>query len=180
MLRSVRLGACALVLVNAPLSIANAAEPAPPTAPTARAKACSERYMTTLEMDKMMKAMNDSMATSLKGVFAKNEGQTQEAARVEKAVIKVLTEVMDDITPKIIGDVSATMTTVFDEAELCAMADFYDSPVGRSIVAKMPAVMEASMSASRKYMPEMQERVVVALCRELDCTGTPLEKPKAS
>jgi len=55
----------------------------------------------------------------------------------------------------------------FTEDELKGMLAFYKSPVGRSVVDKMPKVMQESMVIAQKYMPEMQ-RKFITISKELD------------
>lgn len=182
MLRSIRVAVCAMILVQAPLSAAFAAEAAPQPmpqsnakpAPTAKAQVCTHRYVEALNMEATMKASSAAMLDAMKGMTSPLT-DPKEKARFDAMMGRVMTEVMDDLTPKIVADMIPAMTEVFDETEICAMADFYGTPTGQSIIAKMPALMSVSMQSVSKYMPELQQRMMRAFCRELDCTGTALE-----
>ncbi|MCB1743468.1 MAG: DUF2059 domain-containing protein [Gammaproteobacteria bacterium] len=48
---------------------------------------------------------------------------------------------------------------VFDEQELLDLVAFYESPVGRKVVEKMPAVMEESMAITQRQLGDLMPRV---------------------
>lgn len=179
MSRFIRSAVCAVVLSSACTAPAFAAEPDKIPVVTERSVACAGRYMTAMHMDDTMKAMTESMVTSMKGMMPQ-VGSAAERARIEKAMGIAMKETMDEVMPKAMADLEPSMLEVFDEAELCAMADFYESPTGQSIIRKMPALMQISMENMKKYMPVIQQKMIDSMCRVYDCKGTPLEAAKTS
>lgn len=179
MSRVIRSAVCAVVLSSACWAPAFAAEPGAGGVVTARSLECSARYMTAMHMDDTMKAMTESMATSMKGLMPPL-GSAEERAKIEKAMGIAMKETMDEIMPKAMADLEPAMLAVFDETEMCAMADFYESPIGQSIIRKMPALMQVSMDNMKKYMPLIQKKMIESMCRVYDCKGTLLDASKAS
>lgn len=69
----------------------------------------------------------------------------------------------------------------FTEQELQSLVDFYESPIGQSIIAKTPAVSVEAAKSMRDLIPSMLSDlgpdVVSRLCRKTDCAKLPV-KPK--
>lgn len=165
MSRILRLAVCAAVFSTSLGSQAIAAEP---VAPTANARACAARYLKALDMGKLMKDTMEGMAPALMAQMPSAESVPED---VKRAILESVTETLGEIMPKMMADLEPAMAATFTEAELCAMAEFYDSPTGRSIMAKMPAFSQASMGATMKYVPLMQEGMTRRLCAKIDCKG---------
>jgi hypothetical protein len=56
------------------------------------------------------------------------------------------------------GDITRIYAEAFSEEELKGMLEFHRSPVGQSVISKMPVVMQRSMLISQKRMPDLQQR----------------------
>jgi hypothetical protein len=65
------------------------------------------------------------------------------------------------------------MATVFSVDELKALVAFYESPVGQSIIGKMPALGEISGKAVVELMPEMQADIEARVQRNIDALKLP-------
>ena len=48
----------------------------------------------------------------------------------------------------------------FDEAELQGMIDFYSSPLGKKVIAEMPALMQESITAGQAWGKQLGERAL--------------------
>jgi len=182
MSRLATLVVCAATLsssIVSPVLAAEAAQPDTMLVVTEKSLDCAGRYMTAMHMDDTMKAMTESMVASMKGVLPQ-VGSAPERAKIEKAIGIAMKETMDEIMPRVMEDMEPAMLQVFDEAEMCALADFYESSTGQSIIRKMPVLMQISMDNMTKYMPVIQQKMIDSMCRVYDCTGTPLEKARAS
>lgn len=182
MSRFIRSAVCAIVLFSgftAPVSAAEAAGPDTMLVVTEKSLDCAGRYMSAMHMDDTMKAMTESMVASMKGMLPQ-VGQAEERARIEKAMGIAMKETMDEIMPKVMEDMEPAMLEVFNEAEMCALADFYESATGQSIIRKMPALMQISMDNMKKHLPVIQQKMIDSMCRVYDCKGTPLEKAGTS
>lgn len=175
MSRTIGVLLCAAVVIQPFGSVAFAAEPAATATPTAAAQACAVRYIAALHMDKTTKAMTDAMMQPLVEMMTR-PGQTKAEAEIQADIIDVMNEATAEITPKVVADMQPALTKVFTEVELCTMSDFYESPIGQSVIARMPMLSGEIAKATAKYMPEMQQRIFERLCKRLSCKGTPLEK----
>lgn len=182
MSRFIRSAVCAIVLSSVcttPVFATEAARPDALLVVTEKSLDCAGRYMAAMHMDDTMKAMTDSMVASMKGMLPQ-AGSGEERAKLEKAMGVAMKETMDEIMPKAMEEMEPAMLEVFNEAEMCAMADFYESATGQSIIRKMPALMQISMDNMKKHLPVIQQKMIESMCRVYDCKGTPLEKARAS
>ena len=58
------------------------------------------------------------------------------------------------------GDITDIYIEKLGKEDLQKMLDFYDTPAGKRILEKTPAVIEGSMSLSQKYMAKLQPIVM--------------------
>lgn len=181
MTRVLRSTICAVLAVSLSSSLAitpaSAAEPAPAETPTAREAACTESFLHSMNLQATLVSLSDSAVNSMRNMVPGATGEATEA-RARAVTAKARQATMDLIFPKMVADMKPGMMAVFTETEICAMADFYTTELGRGIVAKMPDVMKVNMTSTQKYVPEMQSRISEVVCAEFDCKGTPLEKAK--
>jgi len=56
-------------------------------------------------------------------------------------------------------DMISIYVNAFSEDELKGMLAFYKSPVGLSVIEKMPAAMQQSMITMQRRMPKLQEQL---------------------
>ncbi len=163
---------------------AEAADQAPaaaaaPASPSPRALALAKRYMAALHVDQSMKPMMQSLVGPMLDEQAKaNPNLTDEQRKAIRETLQefVAGDMMDDIMERSVP----VYATVFSEDELQAMVDFYESPQGQSIVAKMPLLGPAMGRIMVEIMPEVRAKLTLKLCEKLDCTATPTKKPAHS
>lgn len=56
-------------------------------------------------------------------------------------------------------DIVAIYRDAYSQEEIDAMLDFYGSPVGQSVIAKMPTVMRKSMQVAQRQMMSVMPRI---------------------
>jgi|GEM_PF-1807097 len=182
MLRSVRVAACAAVLVHAPLSAAFAAPAAkvldnvaPKASPAALA--CANRYNKAMRMEDTMRAVMQGMIPMMTAELPKASGPIEKQR--QDAALEAITESVSRMTARMLDDLAPVMAVSFNEAELCALAAFYESDVGQSVIDKMPKFTADSAAVTAKYMPLMLEDMMTSLCRKIDCEGPANDPTKA-
>ncbi len=176
MSRLVSLAACAAVLSSSIATPVLAAEPTA-KAPSAAAMACAERYMAALDMEKMMLALMNGMMPAL---MAQMPGNDQVDSAMKAKVLEAVNESVVAVLPEMLKEMTPALTVHFSEAEVCAMADFYGSPTGRSIIAKMPVYTQETSAVSARFVPLMQREMLTRLCQKIDCTGGAAKEPTRS
>jgi hypothetical protein len=131
-------------------SVAQAAKPDP------RIKLALE-LMDVTHMDAMMKNMQDQMRGMFQNQFASSA--TCEAAK------PIVEEFSSKLSDKVIGtlgsedfkvDVAAVYVEVFTASELQEMIDFYHTPLGQKMLARMPELMQKSMLITQTRMKSLQ------------------------
>ena len=100
-------------------------------------KMAANRYMETVDLDKLMKDTTTQIAATLPQEI-RSDFITQMTAFDTNWMSEVMLQ---------------AMTRVFSVPELNALADFYGSPAGRSVMAKMPEYLAVTM-------PSIQQRIV--------------------
>ena len=92
--------------------------------------------------------------------------------RMKELVPDVPATWWDRFTAKVdIHELESLLVSVYDkhltDEEIDAMLEFYRTPVGRSIISKMPAVMEESMAVGEKWGRGIAEEIL----RDLEADG---------
>jgi hypothetical protein len=172
---SIRVFVCALVLLQAPLSIAVAAEKTP--AAPSKARVCAERYIASLNMEDTIIAMMNGM---MPGLMAQTPGSEAISADRKALLLETINESVLAVMPQMMEEMTPILAATFTEQEVCAMADFYGSETGRAIMAKMPEFTTKSSQLSSIYVPRMQADFLRRLCAKIDCSGSAAAPAKAS
>lgn len=180
MKRFVAVAFAALCVLAGPAQAAQDPSPAPAAAaPSPRAMALAKRYMAALHVDQSMKPMMQSMIGPLLDEQAKaNPNLTDEQRKAIRETLQEFVggDLMDDIMQRSLP----IYASIFSEDELQALAEFYESPRGQSIVAKMPLLGPAMGRIMVEVMPEMRAKLTQRICEKLDCTAAPAKKPAHS
>ena len=155
--------AAAVALVSATPAICADAPPNPHSLELAR------KLFNEMHMDQMMPMM---MAQARKA----NPNLTEEQSR---AVGEAAAESADDMMKKVVDRAAPLYAETFTEKELQDLVNFYDSPSGQAMIAKMPVMMSKMTASMADLMPEMTADVTRRICAKTDCTkmNTPA-KPK--
>jgi hypothetical protein len=152
------------------------AEAAPVAAATdaavmARKEALVRRYFVAVNIDKTMDAMMKSMAPAMFEQMRKSNPSI--TAETSKAVSDATIEAMAEIEPKYMSLLVDIYADAFTEDELTQLVDFYESPVGRSVTAKTPALAPKVTQVMVTLMPEIQASIKAKTCAKIAC---PTEK----
>lgn len=131
------------------------------SAQTASDKSLKELFTLT-DMDKML----DSAYSQMDGVFAQMVGQMnvseEQKPVLDKFFKKYTALVREELSwKKLEQPVMVTYRQVFTEPEVRELIEFYQSPLGRKMLDKMPELMQASMVSMQEsmqgLMPKLQE-----------------------
>ncbi len=82
-------------------------------------------------------------------------------------LVKIVTEELEDIRPKMEDAMIAGAAQSFTIDEINALTAFYNSPLGASAMSKMTPYMQQTMSALGPSMQEMQRNIMTRAQKEL-------------
>ncbi len=166
----------AAALSVAPLAPVHAAE-APqsaPVEPSARQLELTRRY---IEL-----SMTDQFEESLRGMIvamARADPATMDMpAEDREFIIDLTAELTADMIPQMMDRMVPVYARTFTEAELEALIAFFDSEMGREILAKTVAVMPEATEAAMGVMPQIFDKMASRLCQHYGCTPGELEELK--
>ncbi|PVM86525.1 hypothetical protein DDF67_16250 [Caulobacter endophyticus] len=150
----------------------------PSAASSPRARELAHRYVSAMDMKKNFAPMLDNlMAGMLQQQMASAKGDDEAKALVGKAVREAFNESVEaGMLDRMMAAMEPAIAESFSEDELQAMVDFYESPTGRSIIAKMPSFGVKSSAAVVAIMPEMQADLERRLLAKLAALKSQKEK----
>ncbi|THD63814.1 DUF2059 domain-containing protein [Phenylobacterium sp.] len=146
-------------------------------APNPRSEALARKLFAEMHMDQMMVGAMRQMAPAMIAQARKaNPNLTEEQA---KAVTEAVTESMDDVMKKVVDRAIPLYAETFTEKELQDLTDFYNTPSGQAMLAKMPLLMNKMTPLMTELVPQMTADISTRLCSKIDCStmNTP-PKPK--
>jgi hypothetical protein len=123
-------------------------------------KAIVEDLLKTMKVDQITKPVFDQVRSMMEQKFAQM-GAPEDMRPILKKYTDKLVDTMEQSLSwqNIKEDMINVYVHLFTEDELKGMLAFYKSPVGQSVIDKMPATLQLSMAAMQKHMPEVQEKV---------------------
>ena len=164
MRRAVLGGLAALMLIAGPAWSAE---------PTARARDLSGRYIRAVHLvenlDRMVEGMMPAM---LEGAIRNANLSASDERRFREAFNEVGKEVMADYTRKLVAELEVVVAETFTEDELTQAVAFYESPVGRSIVAKTPQLNATFMPRIKPLVDESTRTMFLRMMQKLCPSGT--------
>lgn len=177
---------CASLLSLAPQSplrgaaAAEDASQAPLSAdePPARAVEYARRYLIAVKMEETINIVMEAFGPSL--VEAEAARRPDLSASDKQIVLESVTESLAAIMPRFIDNYAVELAGILTESELRQMAEFYESPVGRSVTAKTKELSQASERAMMSLLPEITRELEQRLCRRIDCGGATLPAAQPS
>lgn len=137
-------------------------------APSAKALELSRRYMTALHMDNMMGTMMDNLMPTVIAQMSKESGHDVDP-EVRQAITEAASEAARAVTPQMVEKMVPVIADSFTEQELQAAVSYYESPLGQSLMAKMPVYMAKMQPAMAEFMPKMQTEMFERMCSKVDC-----------
>jgi hypothetical protein len=175
-IRSAAALCAAFLCLAAPLARANEtpADAAPTTAaqPSPTAVALTRRYFKAIHFDTQMKALTKNVMPIMINAMADSYPNLTAAQRdiIEQAVEESMPAFADRLLEKTIPIYASTFT----EQELTDIVAFYESPSGRAIIDKAPAMAPKIIALLPSVMPEFQADIKRRICRKLGC---PTDRP---
>lgn len=177
-------GLAAVALVVAVPQMA-AAETSPASAaagmvdPVTPAKiALTKRYIAAMHMDQMMSGMMHQMIPAMMTQMRKQHPEITDEQM--STATDAVTGAMDDMMPKMTERLTQIYAETFSTEELTKLDAFYESPIGQSILAKIPAATQKMIPMMMEMMPDMQADMMKRMCGKISCpAGMPDAKPSA-
>lgn len=126
--------------------------------------ALAERAIRAAQAEELA-AMSVQMGQALRG--HELEGMSPQD---RLAFQEVMDEVTATMTVRMIEGMAVIYADIFTAEELVAFSEFYESPVGQSILAKNAAAAPQFLELVRSLMPDMMRQMVEGMCDRLDCT----------
>lgn len=112
-------------------------------------------------VDQTIQALYTQLRTMMEKQFAEMGASDDLSPILKRYLDKVFNIMEQTMSWKVLkNDMIDLYEQTFTEDELNGMLAFYKSPVGQSVVDKMPKVMQQSIAIAQKYMPEMQRKIV--------------------
>lgn len=138
------------------------------TAPSAHSEALARKLFTEMHMDQMMGNMMRQMGPAMIAEQRKaNPNLTEHDAR---AISDAVAESMDGFMQKVIERSIPLYATTFTEKELQDLVDFYGTPSGQAMLAKMPVLTTKMIPIVTEMMPEMTADLTKRICSKIDCS----------
>jgi len=167
------------VLISAALAMAMAAtHPARAQATTAPgADAAPSAHQ--LELARQLVAasgMNATLSASLRNTIGQLYATLKPAASAEaEARRRVFAEAQADATAKIVPQITESLVNgyarTFTAQELSDVLAFYQSPSGRSMVAKTPQLMQGVTVSLFALIPQLRRDMGDEVCAKITCTA---------
>lgn len=163
-------------VAGGPVAARQVAAPALQAAPSPQAVALTRRYLAAMRVDESLKPMMNNMMSAMldQQIKSRRDLTPEQQNLAQKAISAAFVETLDaGMLDRLFEALIPSIARVFSESELKAMVDFYESPVGQSIISKMPAYGEASSAAIVAIMPEMQADMERRIRKNLEAVVPP-------
>ena len=136
-------------------------------APNARSEALARKLFVEMHMDQMMGNMMHQM---LPAMIAQQRKANPNLSEHDAQIISdAVSESMDGLMQKVIDRSIPLYATTFTEKELQDLVNFYDTPSGQAMLAKMPALTTKMVPLMTELMPDMTADVTRRICAKMDC-----------
>jgi uncharacterized protein len=155
------LAACAF-LAATPAVCADSATPNP------HSEALARKLFAEMHMDQMMGNMMRQMAPAM--LEQQRKANPNLSEHDAKVVSDAVAESMDSLMQKVIDRSIPLYATTFTEKELQDLVDFYDTPSGQAMLAKMPVLTTKMIPMVTDMMPDMMADMTRRICAKTDCT----------
>lgn len=129
-------------------------------------EALARRYFVAMQFDKMMNVMLESMTTSMMANSTLAEDKRD-------FLRDALLETYDAVLPQMIEAYVDLFAETFTLDELQQLVNFYESPVGRSVMAKSVLLSQQAGPMLERFQPIMERELTTRLCARIDCDATP-------
>jgi uncharacterized protein len=157
------LAAVAAVLSGTPAVCADA------TAPNPRSEVLARKLFAEMHMDQMMSNMMRQMGPAMIAQARQRNSNLSDADA--EAISEAAAGSMDDMMKKMIDLSIPLYATTFTEKELQDLVNFYDTPSGQAMLAKMPVLMNKMVPLATQLAPEMVADMTKRICAKTDCSA---------
>jgi uncharacterized protein len=122
----------------------------------------AEDLMAATQADQMINAVYAQVDGSFANMVRQMKLSPEQMAIAEKHMKRSTQVMREEITwAKLKPEITAAYVSVFTEDELKQLIAFYNSPIGKKMVEKMPELMRASMQISQAHMQKILPRIQV-------------------
>jgi len=119
-----------------------------------------EELIELMEIPKMMDSVYDQVTSSFDGLAQQMEISPQEQPLFEQHMQKVMTLFKQEMGwEKLKEPMLKIYADRFSEAEVREMTKFYQTDIGRSVIKKMPLVIQDSTAMSQKMMVDVMPKM---------------------
>ncbi|NLW49015.1 MAG: DUF2059 domain-containing protein [Firmicutes bacterium] len=137
-------------------------------------RASIEKLLVLMNQDQLMEQMFPQIKQMLAQQFEQTDLTAEQSRLMENFFDKIFNVMKEEMSwDKMKDDFIQLYMSVYTEAEVNELISFYESPIGRKTLEKMPLLMEKSMSISQKYtmnmMPKIQE-ITMEMMNEIQKT----------
>ena len=137
-------------------------------APSAHKLEMARQLFAGMNMPQLMDSVTKSMGTNMLANLRKaNPKLTDEQAT---AISEAVAESTRDLMPKVMDRMIPVYASTFSEKELTDALAFYNSPSGKAMLAKMPAMMAQMGPIMQELTPQMMADVQKRVCAKTDCS----------
>jgi len=161
--------ASAAILSLCAAPVAHAADA--PAAPDPVKIALVKRYFAAMHINQMMSSMMRQMGPAMLAQMRQMHPEVTDAQM--SGVTDAMAETMDEYMPKMMDAMVPIYADTFTTEELTKLDEFYESPIGQSIVAKLPLATQKSIPVMVQMMPAMQADMMKRMCAKIDCSAKP-------
>ncbi len=123
-------------------------------------KMIAEDLVRTMKVDQITKPLFVQMRSMMEQQFTQM-GASDDLRPILIRYIDKLFSIMEQTLSwqALKEDYISIYMDTFTEDELKGMVTFYKSPIGQSVIEKMPMAMQQAMSIAQKHAPELQQKI---------------------
>lgn len=134
--------------------------------PSPRALDLARRYARAINFEAQMAAIMDNMVPAMVEQKLREKGETL-PTEMKAAIGKVGASTAREISPRMLDAMIPVIAEVFTEAEMQAAIEYYESPLGRSLLAKTPTFTARLAPTLTALTPEIEKAFETNFCREI-------------
>jgi hypothetical protein len=174
---------CAVVILGA--GAAPAFADAPPAAvaaapaPSPHALELAQRYIRATRMEQTMgRVMDQMMPAMLNQMLSNNPNVTEEQKhQITATVSEAASEASKAFFHKYFEKATVVIAQTYTETELEKLAEFFESPIGQSMMDKTPLLTQRIQGVAMELLPAFQADMQTRLCAKVDCAAQPQSPP---
>jgi hypothetical protein len=138
------------------------------TASDAHSVELARKLFGEMHMDQLMGNMIHQMAPAM--IEQSRKRNPNLSATDAQVISDAMAGSMDDLMKKMTERSIPLYASTFSEKELQDLVNFYDSPTGQAVLAKMPVLMSKMAPMVTELAPEMLADMTRRICAKTDCS----------